>query len=146
MIDAQKTQLPDEKFDFVILSNMIHHVAQPATLFKEVLRILKPGGTLLIQEIHSSFFCKLILLIMRHEGWDECVDVFDPDEICNDPTDLWSANCSVPRMLFDDQKKFVEVFSEWEFVHDDHSEFLVYLNSGGGRSEDGLCPPTFVFT
>ena len=40
-IDAQKTGFADESFNYVIASNMIHHIPFPMQFFKEINRILK---------------------------------------------------------------------------------------------------------
>ena len=47
-IDAQKTSFEDGSFDFVIASNMIHHIPYPIRFFKEMNRILKTDGKLII--------------------------------------------------------------------------------------------------
>ena len=43
-IDAQATGFEDNEFDFVISSNMIHHIPFPIKFFNEMHRILKKGG------------------------------------------------------------------------------------------------------
>ena len=48
---------------------------------------------------------KLALRIMSHEGWIETINVFDKNTITNLPDDPWSANCSIPKMLFFNSKK-----------------------------------------
>ena len=40
-IDAQDTSFENESFDYVISSNMIHHIPYPSKFFKEMNRILK---------------------------------------------------------------------------------------------------------
>ena len=40
-IDAQATNFQDNSFDYVIASNMIHHIPYPIKFFKEMNRILK---------------------------------------------------------------------------------------------------------
>ena len=40
-IDAQDTKFEKESFDYVIASNMIHHIPYPIKFFKEMQRILK---------------------------------------------------------------------------------------------------------
>ena len=40
-IDAQNTKFENESFDYVIASNMIHHVPYPIKFFREMNRILK---------------------------------------------------------------------------------------------------------
>ena len=52
MIDALDTKFKDESLDFIISSNMIHHVPYPTLFFEEMNRILKRGGRLIIQEIN----------------------------------------------------------------------------------------------
>ena len=128
-IDALATPFKNDSQDFVVASNMIHHLAKPFDFFNEAWRILKPGGVLLIQEVHTSLFMRLILRIMRHEGYDERTNVFDKSTICNDPNDLWSANCSIPKLLFNEH--FAKNYSGWKIVHDRKVEFLLFLNSGG---------------
>ena len=69
-IDAQKTGFENDEFDFVISSNMIHHLPFPLKFFDEMYRILKPNGKLIIFDAHCSFLLQLVLIFMRHEGFD----------------------------------------------------------------------------
>ena len=139
-IDALQTGFIDNKYDFVIASNLIHHLAKPSLFFHECNRILKPHGYLLIQEINTSLFMRLVLRLMRHEGFNDTTDVFNPDQICNNPDDPWSANCSIPKLLFSDHGKFEEIYTNFEIVQDRKSEFLVFLNSGGVIAKTKFLP------
>jgi SAM-dependent methyltransferase len=130
-LDALNTGLPSESFDFIIASNLIHHLAFPKVFLDECHRLLKPGGRLIIQEIYSSFLMRLVLRIMKHEGYDETVDVFNSEIACNQVDDPWSANCSVPKKLFSSKKKFELAFPGWQIIHNKKVEFLQFLNSGG---------------
>ena len=131
MVDALNTPFEDESQDFVVSSNMVHHVPYPIRLFDEMHRILKPGGVLLIQEINCSLMMRIVLRLMRHEGYNYDVNVFDPELICTDPQDLWSANVAIPNLLFDDKKKFAKHVTNFELERSTFSEFLLFLNSGG---------------
>lgn len=128
-VDALSTSFKNNSQDFIIASNMIHHLAKPKVFFVEVDRILKPGGLLLIQEVHTSFFMRFILRLMKHEAYDERIDVFDNDIVCNDANDPWSANCSIPKLLF--CKEFSRKYSGWKIIFDKKVEFFSFLNSGG---------------
>jgi len=130
-LDSLDTGLVHETYDFVIASNMIHHVAYPTVFLKESNRILKPGGLLFIQEINSSIFMRLILKLMKHEGFDETINVFDSTSPVNSKDDPWSANCSVPKLLFRNLEKFHLNFPQWEVIYLKPTEFLIFLNSGG---------------
>jgi len=144
-VDALKTPFHNGEFDFVVSSNMIHHVPYPTQFFEEIRRILKPGGVLLIQEINASFFMRLVLRLMRHEGYSYDVNVFDANQICTDENDLWSANCAIPNLLFDDMRAFQAHFPYFKVEKTGFSEFFLLLNSGGVISKSPFIPlPLFV--
>jgi demethylmenaquinone methyltransferase / 2-methoxy-6-polyprenyl-1,4-benzoquinol methylase len=48
---AEKMDLPDNSFDFLTMGYALRHVTDLETAFREYLRVLKPGGKLLILEI-----------------------------------------------------------------------------------------------
>lgn len=110
VVDALAINKPDESIDVIIASHTIHHFATPALFFDECKRILKPGGKILIQEINTSLFMRLLLRVMRHEGWSYSVDVFNRETISNDPRDPWSANCAIPELFFSKSVKFEDAF------------------------------------
>lgn len=139
-VDALKTPFHDGEFDFVVSSNMIHHVPYPTQFFQEMRRILKPGGVLLIQEINTSFFMRFVLRLMRHEGYSYKVDVFNSAQICTDENDLWSANCAIPNLLFDDMRAFEKHFPYFKAEKKGFSEFFLFLNSGGVISKSPFIP------
>ncbi len=130
-VDALKTPFDDQSLDYVVSSNMIHHLYSPMLFFDEMDRILKPGGLLLIQEINASLMMRLVLKMMRHEGYSYEPDVFNQEVICTDPNDLWSANCAIPNLLFDNKKQFESKVPTFNIIHTSYSEFFMFLNSGG---------------
>ena len=46
--DVHAANFPDNYFDFIHISHVIEHVLDPDAYFKEMYRILKPGGTLAV--------------------------------------------------------------------------------------------------
>lgn len=134
-VDALKTPFEDEAFDFVIEVNTIHHLAHPLQFFTEARRILKPGGRLIIHDVHGSVFMRGVLRLQRHEGYDFNVDVFDPAVPCNDPADPWSANNAVIDLLFEDRARFAANVPYFKLIHHRYTEFLTILNSGGVIAE-----------
>lgn len=74
--------------------------ANPASFLDNLAVKLKKGGRVIIQDVYTCSLMKLALRIMRHEGWSDEVNIFDRDCICNDPMEPWSANCSIPKLLF----------------------------------------------
>lgn len=130
-VDAMATPYKDNELNFVICNNMIHHIAYPVIFLKEMNRILKVGGRLIIQDIYPSLFMRLILFLMRHEGYSLNVNVFDPSIPCNDKSDLWSANCAISSLLFDDIKKFYSQVKGFKVIKKSFCEFLIFPLSGG---------------
>ena len=140
MIDALDTKIESGSLDYVISSNMIHHVPYPTLFFEEINRILKPGGKLIIQEINCSRSMRFLLKLMRHEGYDFTINVFDRDLICTDPEDLWSANCAIPNLLFDNLENFKKNIPTFNVIYTGYSEFFLFINSGGVISKTKYMP------
>ena len=49
--DAKALRYPDAHFDFVYSNTILHHVPEPLTMLREVQRVLKPGGGVLIRDL-----------------------------------------------------------------------------------------------
>ena len=144
-IDALNTGFGDQTFDFVVASNMIHHVPYPMRFFDEMQRILKPGGRLIIQEVNASWCMRFILKLMKHEGYNYQVDVFNRDEIATDPDDLWSGNDVIPNLLFDNKDYFIQKVNGFSIIKYSFSEFLLFLNSGGVIAKTKHIPLPYFF-
>ncbi len=130
-VDALAMPYANASIDYIVSSNMIHHLATPARFFAECLRVLRPGGRVIIQEINTSLAMRAILRVMRHEGYSFEPNVFSHEIICNDPRDLWSANCAIPRLLFDNQSEFELKHPSFKIIHSKFTEFLLFPLSGG---------------
>ncbi len=130
-VDAVATPFDDRQFDFVVVQNVLHHLARPIAFFPEAARILKPGGLLLVRDVKCSFLTRLMARLTRVEGYSYAVDVFDPTVELSDPSNLWEANNAIPDLLFDDRAAFARAVPEFEIVHERFEECLLMLNSGG---------------
>lgn len=53
-MDLEHLDLEDASFDLVTVSNSLHHIANLDKVFAELLRVLKPGGRLLINEMYRD--------------------------------------------------------------------------------------------
>ena len=145
-IDAQKTKFDDESFNYVIASNMIHHTPYPIKFFKEMNRILKKGGKLIIFEAYCSVFFQLATLIMKHEGFDFTVNVWDEKTPMSDENDAWSGNVAISNLIFDDKNKFNQKLgSYFSIEYEKLTECLIFLNSGGVTSKTFCIPMNYFF-
>ena len=140
-IDAQNTNFKESSFDYVIASNMLHHVPFPMKFFREMNRILKKDGKLIIFEPYSSVLLQLATLAMKHEGFDFTVNVWDEKNPKSDEKDVWAGNIAVPNLIFDDKEKFEEKMGNYFSIkYEKLTECLIFLNSGGVTSKT-LCIP-----
>ncbi len=50
---AAHTSLPDSSYDLVVMVRVMHHIPKPEESIAEIYRILKPGGTLILEFANS---------------------------------------------------------------------------------------------
>ena len=140
-IDAQNTGFKNNEFDFVIASNMIHHLPYPLKFFKEINRILKKKGKLIIFDAHCSILLQFVLILMKHEGFDFTKNVWDEVEPAADSEDLWSGNSAIPYLIFNNQDEFNKnLGSKFTIKYIKRCECLLFLNSGGVTSKTFYIP------
>ena len=109
-------------------------------------RILKKNGKLLIFEPYSSIVTQLITIIMRHEGFDFTVDVWDEKHPKSDEKDVWSGNIAVSNLIFDDRSLFNKKLGKYFSIeYEELSECLIFLNSGGVTSKTFYVPMNNFF-
>lgn len=145
-VDAQSTYFEDNSFDYIIASNMVHHIPYPMKFFREMNRILKKNGRLIIFEPYCSIVCQLITIMMRHEGFDFTIDVWDEKKPKSSVTDAWHGNIAVPNLIFDNKKLFEKKLGNFFYLeYEKFTECLIFLNSGGVTSKTFCIPlPTFA--
>jgi len=144
-VDALHLPFADNSLDFVLESNMVHHVPHPTRFLDEARRVLRSGGFLLMHEVQASLLFCAVLRAMRHEGYSFDVDVFDQSTTCTDPDDPWAGNNAIPRLLFDDRAAFLRSQPSWRILRDDPCECLMFLNSGGVTAKTAYIPlPSFL--
>jgi SAM-dependent methyltransferase/folate-dependent phosphoribosylglycinamide formyltransferase PurN len=54
--DAQKLPLPDNSFDVILLFEAIYYLADPECFVDECLRVLRPGGRILISSVNKDLY------------------------------------------------------------------------------------------
>ncbi len=145
-IDAQNTKFESDSFDFVISSNMIHHLPYPLNFFDEMHRILKKKGKLIIFDAHCSVLLQLVLILMKHEGFDFTKDVWSTNEPATDKDDLWAGNSAIPYLIFENEKKFnLHLGKKFKLKYKKLCECTLFLNSGGVTSKTFYIPLNFFF-
>jgi ubiquinone/menaquinone biosynthesis C-methylase UbiE len=65
--DAERLPWADASFDSVVSVNTFHHLERPMRVFKEMLRVLKPGGKIVVCDFSPRGF-QIFDRIFRFEG------------------------------------------------------------------------------
>src|SRR5205807_9086181 len=51
LIDAKRLPYPTGSFRALISNSIVHHIPEPAKVIAEMVRVLEPGGTLLVRDL-----------------------------------------------------------------------------------------------
>ncbi len=50
-VDTKRMAYPDLEFDMLISNSLVHHLPDPSSFFREVNRLVRPGGAILIRDL-----------------------------------------------------------------------------------------------
>jgi ubiquinone/menaquinone biosynthesis C-methylase UbiE len=65
--DAKNLPFPDGRFEAVVSNTIIHHIPDPAPAFSQMIRLVAPGGTLMIRDLARPLDeVELEALVERH--------------------------------------------------------------------------------
>ena len=134
VVDAMSLPFEDESLDYILISNVIHHLATPMKFFDEANRVLKSKGKIIMIDVNCSLCMRFILKTLKHEGYSYNRDPFNRKIPCNNPNEPWSGNNAVTDLLLFDPVRFKEE-TKFKIIHNKPFEFLIFLLSGGVSSE-----------
>jgi SAM-dependent methyltransferase len=125
---AEKIPHESSSLDAVFTTDTILHLDDPVNFFKEVERILKPGGLFIIQEINLSLVHKILIKTLNHCAYNYKKNLYlEKNELGMSP---FSANAANLDLILSNNKQFNKEFS-FEKKIDTKNEFLIFLLSGG---------------
>lgn len=64
--DAECIPYPDSSFDLVFADNVMEHLERPVVVFKEIHRVLRPGGKLLFKTPNACHYMPVIARLTPH--------------------------------------------------------------------------------
>lgn len=112
----------------IFMLNVLHHLSDVRSFFKEAVRVLRPDGRLMMIEPFVSPFSRWVYRYLHHEP-------FDPDQ--TDWSIEWtgsmsSANCALPWIVFvRDRRMFENEFQKLQIRNITPHTAFTYLLSGG---------------
>ena len=94
--EAENLPLPDDAVDYVFANMYLHHVARPSAAIKEMTRILKKGGRLVITDLDEHEF--EFLKREHHDRWmgfirEDVANWFKASNLIEVKVDCVGSNC-----------------------------------------------------
>ncbi len=129
--DAQDMPFPEQSFDNIVLFDVLHHIENVTLFFNEALRILRPGGKIMMIEPYISPISWLIYHFLHPEpvNFQQDPFVFVEPSPNRKPFD---ANQAFATILF--ERKFSQFRNKYpQFIKVYHRRlaFFIYPLSGG---------------
>jgi SAM-dependent methyltransferase len=72
--NGERMGLKDGSFDTAAISASLHHLANPPLVLAEMKRVLRPGGHLLVAEMHRDGRTEAQLALVRMHHWAAAID------------------------------------------------------------------------
>jgi SAM-dependent methyltransferase len=129
--DAQRLPFHATSIDNIVLFDALHHVERVRLFFDEAVRILKPGGRILIMDPYVSWASWPVYRFLHPEPLDLAADplAMDQTNSCRKPFD---ANQAVATMLFErDYERFREQYPSLRLRALRRLALFAYPLSGG---------------
>jgi len=125
--DAENIPFESNSLNAILMLNVLHHIPNSEIFLKEVNRVLKPKGKLIMIEPATTFFSKIIYTTIHHEPFNIKANWEIPST-----GPLSGANGALPWIIFKrDIKKFNNLFPQLKLIKlSQHTPFS-YLVSGG---------------
>lgn len=71
LVDAKQMPYPDAHFDMVVSNSIIHHLPDPLPFLRELKRVLKPNGAILLRDLLRPVSKEIVDEIVEREA-SEC--------------------------------------------------------------------------
>ena len=130
-LDAQDLPFKDLSLDNLVFFDVLHHLKDPARLFREAERTLKQGGRMIFLEPYLSWVSFLIYDLFHPEGVQRHRNPFMPSPGRHrHPTR--DANQAIPTLIFEKYRQtFMATFPSLRIKRLERSDPLIYPLSGG---------------
>lgn len=129
--DAQRLPFAPSCADNIVMVDVLHHIEFPVAFFREVERVLRPGGRVLMVEPAITLGSTLFYRLLHQEPVRTSADIL----VDGRPTtgrDPYDSNQAIPTLLATrDRERFHKLFPALRIARVDWFSFAAYPLSGG---------------
>ena len=146
-MDAARMDFPDSHFDTVCISNSLHHMAGLSRVLKEILRVCKPGGHIIIGEMYRDGQTETQLShVLLHHWWAAIdtadgifhLETFTRQQLVDITSKLGLHNLEYYEIVdLDSNPKESELLQELDKIIDHYKQRAQNLDGGTKLSQQG---------
>jgi SAM-dependent methyltransferase len=130
-LDAQALTYGDASLGAIVLFDVLHHLPSPRRFFAEAVRVLRPGGRLVMCEPYIGPLSYPAYKLLHLEPLNLRVDPL-ADQVGSGARDPFDSNQAIPTLLFGRRRAaFEAAFPAFQIQRIEHLSGLSYPASGG---------------
>jgi SAM-dependent methyltransferase len=130
VVDAEHLPYGDASIANLVLVDVFHHLADPAAFLDEALRVLRPGGRVVILDPYCSLVSDAIYRRFHHERTDLAAPPFERDDtVAGDP--MASNQARATLIFFRHVEEMQARWPELKVAERRRLALLLYPLSGG---------------
>lgn len=128
VMSGERLPLRDSSVAVIYCMNVVHHIPDPEAFFREVGRVVRPGGGVVMVEPANTWLSSFIYQHFHHEGFDPTADW----KLAASGGPLSTSNQALPWILFfRDRELFARKFPGLKVTFLRFHSSLLYILSGG---------------
>jgi len=129
--DAQKLPFVDRSFANIVLFDVLHHIENPTIFFTEAIRILMPGGRIIIMDPYISLISWPVYHFFHSETVNLTQNPLERQSI-NSERRPFDANQAISKLLFEKHfRSFKQRFPQLTLIYKQYLSYIAYPLSGG---------------
>ena len=129
--DACRMSFNSNSVGNLILFDVLHHIPTPLDFIFEAIRVLMPGGRIIMVEPFISLWSRFVYGYFHHEHFDPNADLFDSSKNKNVNVAAYSNGATSNIIFYQRYSQFMTLFPELKLVKREPFSFIVYPLTGG---------------